>query len=447
MLHLGSKEVRNKENSTSHYLKLCSIVIQVVAVFILIGLIVIAVLCWGTNTKIQIVFGDNEAQSIPPPLPPQSDFDDIFDVQPVNSFAAAGVPGNMDEDYQKPVIAQLNALQDKLTSTGEDVTLANNQIDKIIKQLPPSGDDNSKVFKGIAAAAKAVAGNIDKLTSDNAVDITSGVLGTIGGIAMLAPPVGEAVSAVFGLASAIVGLFGGSSGPSMNVVIQDAVDKAVKQIDNKIDKAQFKLLKEQVEAIGEEYDTQIAFLVSLNSPTLSPVTMNSMQLNVPNTLGAKAYDTLGIALKGMANQNDFMTDVSKIEAAIQTLPQFARLGIMRTLLFTQLQTIYGLQGDKQMYFSTGVVIKTHQKQELNVFQKVNGNGGLLWINDDTLDTINGYVNYRNYRQSISKSKTQAPVKSVELMIIDWDTPSAELPDFIDTWAIVSNDCPLTGLQF
>ena len=63
------------------------------------------------------------------------------------------------------------------------------------------------------------------------------------------PPVGEAVAAVAGLASAILPLFGGGGGPSDVEIMSDMINEQTKVLTNKIDQ-QTEIQKKEFENIG-----------------------------------------------------------------------------------------------------------------------------------------------------------------------------------------------------
>nr|XP_047127827.1 toxin CfTX-A-like [Hydra vulgaris] len=91
-------------------------------------------------------------------------------------------------------------------------------------------DDNKYIdgAKGVVDIAQSVVDNLDKFTSGDVLDISSGAIGLIGTIgSVVAGPAGPLIAGICGLVTSILPLFGGNKGPSMADVVYNVIKDAL----------------------------------------------------------------------------------------------------------------------------------------------------------------------------------------------------------------------------
>eukprot|EP01084_Bolivina_argentea_P268570 456214_1 len=367
MLHFGSaKQSQNEQNSTnsiSNYLKCCSIGVQIVACIIVVGFILVGIICWASD--VNVVIGS------PEPLP-QSNVDNILPIQKnkySNSFASYPGPNNVDSgdnsnDYSSARAPGASnyingeskqALANSIKILGSTiVTATGNDLSPQIKALKTQITDvENQITPGVASrlggAATAI-GNAKDFTSKDPATVTAGVIGVLGGIAQLAPPpAGAAVGFVFNLMSSFIGLFSKKSNqPNPEVVMQNMINAAVKQIvdkvvdklDDKLDKDELDQLKAAQKGTEKVYEISFGYLLSLAESgidKLSLLELSSIPGNVPIYEGTDFMASFSTSMK----QWTAVSDPKKTANAIQLLVLYSQLAIYRNLIYSEILMIYG----------------------------------------------------------------------------------------------------------
>eukprot|EP01084_Bolivina_argentea_P011392 21293_1 len=404
-------------------------------------------------------YANSFAASARQPRPPIMDGDKM-------NYGAGSIPNNIDPT------AALQDLGGALKKTGLNLGLANKEIANVQEDI--SGESGSASVKRFAAAATTITSNIDKFTSSkDPATITSGVIGTIGGIALLIPPPeGEAIGAVFGLMSSIIGLFAGT-GPSQLDEMHDMLDNAVKQIETFEENDDIKKLKAKENGVAAEYSTTFSYLVGFCEDGIGSIVYEDLDLiddNAPITEGTVYMGQLNSAMNGMhteytnelqQNHDQWLNDQGKITQSIQLLALYSQLAVYRNLINQQLLMIYSAEQIYKFhpgpYHGQSRVLKNDQGQDLDAFQSMN-TGYMLWIKSDTANDQLTWKNYRAYYNIVNKvnGTEQPPPEPLKyaaftLNTDQWNTGigwnSFDDIDVIDTNQIISNNIPLTGLGF
>eukprot|EP01084_Bolivina_argentea_P314885 545447_1 len=357
-----------------------------------------------------------------------------------------------DEVDLKPIMKELNYLQDQINLLDIDNDTAAAQITKDIKgtkkelKALTKSSKNSGVATRVKDFANLAAANVDKFHGGDPVTITSGVLGLIGAVAMLAPPPkGAAVGSAFSLASSITGIFGNTNHPAVQFgsIANDIANKVVQDLKDVMDSKELDELNDTGKGVQKDFEAAMAWLDGLTKhgiKHLSNKAIIAIPSCVPIYKGSDFISKLGVVMQRLYDTGER----TKREAVIKLLPLYTELAVSRDLVFQDILNIYAIH-DEALYDGFSGVLQSRKDQDYKVFDGIKAANNYLWVLYDAKDNRKSFENYRTYQMDIRnapppqvKSKGFGPAKAEGAVCSK---------DYVDFGPIISKTGPLITLKF